>query len=169
MRGLYGEETGIASFYLMIADGGVFESPTAVHTVLGSCVAVTLHCPVRKIGGLFHALLPRASDYPRDDPARNAYKYVDSAIHAVLGSLDRLGVRRQGLEAKVFGGSCGTMDDGIGVGRRNAEMAFETLERNRMHVKAADVGGSRGRKILFMTHTGDVYVKKLGQESSAGI
>lgn len=167
MRALYGDGSGVASVYLLIAEGGVFGSPTAVQTVLGSCVAVTFHCPARRIGGMFHALLPRAADYLRGDPTRNAHKFVDSAIRAVLGDLDRLGVRRPGLEAKVFGGSSGAIDDGIGVGRRNVEVAFEALERNRVHIKAADVGGRLGRKVLFMTHTGDVYVKKLGQETEA--
>lgn len=164
MRPLSDEAEEIAGFYLMIAAGGVFTEPTSVQTVLGSCVTVTFHCPARKVGGIFHALLPSASGYSREDSARTPFKFVDSAILAIIGGLERLGVRRSGLEAKVFGGSSGLVDDGIGVGRRNVETAFATLERCRVHVKAADVGGRRGRKILFMTHTGDVFVKKLGQD-----
>ncbi|EMG37267.1 chemotaxis protein [Desulfocurvibacter africanus PCS] len=154
--------------YLMIAAGGVFVEPTTVQTVLGSCVSVTFHCPVRHIGGIFHALLPRAADYPRDNPASTPYKYVDTAILAVLDGLEKQGVRRQGLEAKVFGGSCGNQDQSSGVGLRNVEVAFETLERCRVRVKAADVGGRRGRKLLFMSHAGDVYVKRLGAEMAGG-
>lgn len=162
MHGPLGAEFEVARLYLMIASGEVCALPTSVQTVLGSCVAVTFHCPTRRIGGIFHALLPCAADYPRDNPALTPYRYVDSAILAILSGLDRLGVRRQGLEAKVFGGSCGVMDDSVGVGHRNVEIAFETLKRSRVRVKAADVGGRRGRKVLFLTHTGDVYVKKLG-------
>jgi len=162
MRQLSGADPAVQGLYLMISAGGVLPSPTTVQTVLGSCVAVTFHCPVHRIGGIFHALLPRAAEYPHDNPASTPYKYVDSAIQTVLQGLDRLGVRRVGLEAKVFGGSCGTMGEDLGVGRRNVESAFETLERCRVHVKATDVGGQRGRKLLFLTHTGDVFVKKLG-------
>ncbi len=156
------------SIYLMIAAGGVFTRPTTVQTVLGSCVSVTFHCPVLHIGGIFHALLPRAEDYPRDNPASTPYKYVDTAIRTVLEGLEQQGVRVRGLEAKVFGGSCGNQDQSSGVGQRNVEVAFETLGRCGVRIKAADVGGRRGRKLLFLSHAGDVYVKRLGAQLEGG-
>lgn len=165
MRHTPDEMPELESVYLMIAAGGAFSRPTAVQTVLGSCVSVTFHCPTLRIGGIFHALLPRAADYPRENPASTPYKYVDTAIQTVLDGLEHLGARRQRLEAKVFGGACSDVDQSAGVGLRNVEVAFETLELCRVRVKAADVGGRRGRKLLFLSHAGDVYVKRLGSKS----
>lgn len=165
MRHTPDEMPELDSVYLMIAAGGVFLRPTAVQTVLGSCVSVTFHCPTLRIGGIFHALLPRAADYPRENPASTPYKYVDTAIQTVFNELEQLGARRHGLEAKVFGGACSDLDQSSGVGLRNVEAAFETLERCKVRIKAADVGGRRGRKLLFLSHAGDVFVKRLGAKN----
>ncbi len=70
---------GIASRFLMIGEGGLYEEATAIQTVLGSCVSVTfLHTPT-KIGAIFHALLPGWADFEKTPFPPNPYKYVDSA------------------------------------------------------------------------------------------
>ena len=35
--------------------------------------------------------------------------------------------------------------------------------RQGLRLTASDVGGDRGRKLLFLTHTGDVWVKRLNK------
>ena len=53
-----------------IGDCYVSTEPAVIYTVLGSCVAVCLFDPVRRIGGMNHILLPgeaRMNDFDRSD------------------------------------------------------------------------------------------------------
>jgi chemotaxis receptor (MCP) glutamine deamidase CheD len=47
------------------------------------------------------------------------------------------------------------------VGQLNICTAFQVLEMERLRVAASDVGGLRGRKILFSAHTGEVFLRRL--------
>jgi chemotaxis protein CheD len=42
-------------------------------------------------------------------------------------------------------------------------VAFAELERLGYRVAASDVRGPRGRKVLFNTETGEVYLKRLSK------
>ena len=152
----------IKTRHLTIGQGGVFMKPTAVHTVLGSCVAVTFYCPGMQIGAVFHALLPKWNDHEKNAFGINHYKYVDSAINHTCNLLRQKGVLEKDIECKIFGGANAMVEEGIGAGRRNVETAFETLEKHKIRITATDVGGRAGRKIIFITSTGEVYAKRLG-------
>ncbi|HKI82099.1 MAG TPA: chemotaxis protein CheD, partial [Pseudodesulfovibrio sp.] len=52
-------------------------------------------------------------------------------------------------------------------GRRNIEMAKKLLKFARLDIQAQDVGGDQGRKLLFNTKSGDVWVKKLNKSQLA--
>lgn len=155
----------IAMRYIFVGEGGVFAVPTAVSTVLGSCVSVTFHCPRQRIGAVFHALLPRKVDYERDAPSIQNYRYVDTAVAAICDKLARKGVRRQDIECKIFGGSSAMFQHEISVGPKNVQAAFETLASFPLRITATNVGGNQGRKLLFITHTGEVFVKQLANSS----
>jgi chemotaxis protein CheD len=49
----------------------------------------------------------------------------------------------------------------ISIGRQNIEMAEKILLSEGLTLKAKDVGGTGGRKILFYTGTGEVLLKRL--------
>ena len=144
---------------LSIAEGGVYERPTAVSTVLGSCVAVTFHCPQEKIGATFHAVFPYWSNHKQSAVNTNPYKFVDSAIITILRLLFEKGVSRDNITAKVFGGASGQFRGQMVPGEVNVNAAFEVLSAERIHVDASDIGGVHGRNIIFITSTGEVFVK----------
>jgi chemotaxis protein CheD len=52
----------------------------------------------------------------------------------------------------------------LNVGERNIHFAEGALEEARIPVIGKDVGGTIGRKLLFITGTGDVYVRKLNKK-----
>jgi chemotaxis protein CheD len=151
----------IATRYLLVAEGGVYAKPTAVTTVLGSCVTVTFHCPRQRMGAAFHALLPRQADYERDTPGIQVFRYVDTAVAAICDKLAQLGVRRQDIACKIFGGANAMFQHEISVGPKNVQAAFETLAGFPLRITATNVGGNQGRKLLFITHTGEVFIKQL--------
>jgi len=147
--------------YLKIGEGGLYMRPTAVQTVLGSCVSVTFHDPATKCGALFHALLPRVKQYETPSPDFNPYKYVDTAIELLARSFREAGVPLGKLEVKVFGGANQNVSAGLDIGKQNVDAAMEILDQHGLPVAAANTGGPKGRKILFISHTGEVYLKML--------
>ena len=47
------------------------------------------------------------------------------------------------------------------LGTRNAELAIERLREADIPIVARDVGGERGRKVIFQVHDGAAWVKQL--------
>lgn len=155
----------LAHVYLLIGQGGVFHSPTVVQTVLGSCVAVTMHCPKTMFGGIFHALLPRAGE---QTPHADRYRFVDSAIRSLVGEFHESGIHPRGLAIKVFGGGSPLdVERDVTAGRGNAETALEVLDAMGLRPTAVSVGGNVGRKLFFRTDTGDVFQKRFAVRQAA--
>ncbi len=156
----------VARHYLLMGCGGIYTRPTLVQTVLGSCVSVCFFCRTGGFGAVFHAVLPEAAKFGyKTDPDQD-YKFVDESIAILFERLRRRGVRRRDLECKVFGGANFLFSREMGVGKRNVQAAYESLARLRLRVCASNVGGDRGRKILFASHTGEVYLKFLNEKES---
>lgn len=133
-------------------------TPCRITTILGSCVAVSLHDPAAGVGGINHFLLPRA---PRGEVSA---RFGDHALPQLLDAVERLGARRERLVAKVVGGACvldAFRDKTTHLGNQNVLMAFETLHLMRLPVMMAETGGSKGRHVTFHPHTGDLVVRTL--------
>lgn len=129
-------------------------------TVLGSCVSVCLIDPVLRLAGMNHFMLPsREGDASLlSEPAR----YGTHAMEMLINNLLSMGARRERIEAKVFG--AGRVLPGMSdVGARNASFALEYLERERITVRAKDVGGVHARKVYLFAATGRVLVKGITQ------
>lgn len=146
----------LARVYLKPGEFHFATSPTVVTTVLGSCVSVTMFDRFSGAASICHALLP-------EGPSVDAFRYVDSSIIHMLEMFASHGVNRQRLEVKVFGGADMLCASGsrVGVGRRNVEIANQVLAASGLAVSMHDVGGTQGRKLFFVTHTGDVFLKRL--------
>ncbi|WP_224981770.1 chemotaxis protein CheD [Geomonas agri] len=140
----------------------VSSEPVLVTTLLGSCVAVTIFNYRLRLGAICHAQLPGTGDLFDAQDGHHG-KYVDTAIRAMLERMLHRGALRGELEAKVFGGA--DMFDALGrlrsVGRQNAEMALKILANESVRVAKQDLGGERGRKIIFHSHTGEVLLKRM--------
>ena len=149
--------------FLKPGEIAVSSEPMRVTTLLGSCVAVTLFNPRLRLGAICHALLPSCH---KDASCSNldSGKYVECAIAIMLEEFRTRGVLTGEIEAKLFGGSdMFDMVDGrrLSVGRQNMDMAEQVLERAAVRVLTRDLGGPRGRKIIFHSHTGEVFLKRL--------
>ena len=147
---------------IFLRPGQVFftNRPSVVTTVLGSCVSVTMFSADHRCGAICHAILPEEKD-PGD-----ACRYVDSSIMKMLRAFSRNGIDYSRIEVKLFGGSdvLPVVEAGkqrATVGQQNIEAAMRVIERERLNLAASDLGGVRGRKILFRTHTGEILLKRL--------
>lgn len=142
--------------------GEIFVSrePVIVSTILGSCVAITVFNERLKAGGICHALLPENRSLQDDGYGR----YVDSAIAHILRSMVAMGIRKEEMEIKLFGGAdvLEILDaKKSSVGRQNVERALEIVKSEGLLLTHSDVGGKTGRNIRFYTHTGAVLLRRI--------
>lgn len=138
-----------------------------VHTLLGSCVAVTLWHPRLQIGGMCHYLLPTR---PRNSTHARGF-YADDAIALFLENIHQQKTSVHEYEAKVFGGAAVIASNGktgsFGeIGVQNIAAAMALLKHHNFSVKASDVGGPHHRKLRMNLATGDVWVNGPGTEST---
>jgi chemotaxis protein CheD len=132
--------------------------PTTVTTILGSCVSVCLWDRRQAIGAINHYVLPHAYG-----ACEQSLRCGPSAISRLIERMRALGSGPGDLQAKLFGGAwilaAPRRDDHIGA--LNVRVAREMLGREGIPIVAEDVGGARGRKIVFHTESGAALVKKL--------
>ena len=82
-----------AAVYLVPGRLHAASEPTAITTVLGSCVAVCLHDPLASVGGMNHYLLPWPAPHER------SARFGSIAIESLLESVLRLGAHQPRLRA----------------------------------------------------------------------
>ncbi|MFW5712026.1 MAG: chemoreceptor glutamine deamidase CheD [Spirochaetota bacterium] len=129
-----------------------------ISTVLGSCVAVALHDPAHKIGGLNHYMLPGTfSGFKPSDPSG---RYGLYAMELLINEMIKQGAYRPNLRAKVFGGG-NVLNSANKVGTNNAQFALKFLETEEIPIDAQDIESDIARKVIFDPVSGSVYLKKL--------
>lgn len=154
---------GIENVYLKPGELYIGERPAKVITVLGSCVSVTLFNRRLGVGAICHGAMPHCRKVKKcHGLCRDVFKYVDCSLHYMLWRLRGLGVTDSELEVKLFGGAdtLSSKKENT-IGSLNVKMALDIIRREHLRIIAADVGDSFGRKIIFLTHTGEVYLKRL--------
>lgn len=124
---------------------------------LGSCVAVIMHDPAMKIGGIVHVLLPKApNNCDREE------KYADTGTRKLFRDLTTHGANKERLLAKLVGGAqmFTALDLSIAnIGRENGFMARKVLGELRVKIVAEDLYGHRGRNITLDPANGFVTVQ----------
>lgn len=137
--------------YILVAD-----KPTAISTVLGSCVSVCIYDRKRKMGGMNHFLLPTIMQ----SEAATA-RYGNVATLALIVMLINDGSKVRNMEAQIFGGAYNAEISHLDVGRDNIRIARKVLRKKGVGIVSEDVGGEKGRKIVFDTGTNEVAVIKV--------
>ena len=142
--------------------------PAVIETILGSCVSVCLYDPVNRSGGMNHILLPGKADLDKFD---DATRYGINAMEVLINRMMKLGSRRKNLISKIFGGAHILRAIGLDMspGLKNIRFVEEFLDREGIPVMSRNTGGTAGRKILFHTHTGDVFLKTLASKRKEAV
>jgi chemotaxis protein CheD len=136
----------------------------AVVTVLGSCVAVAIHDPIARIGGLNHFMLPESHD-GLWGKAEGSLRYGNFAIERLVNEVLARGGNRRRLQAKLFGGAS-LRTTGETVGMRNARFAEQYLRDEGMPPIARSVGGHAARRVVYIPATGRAFVRSLPEASA---
>jgi chemotaxis protein CheD len=134
---------------------------------LGSCIGVAMVDPISKVSGLLHAVLPRAKDGLQNGE-KSASKFVESGIESLIAALIKEGANKARLTVHLVGGANMLLFTGVthsfDIGTRNVESAYTTLERLKMPVSAAEVGGHLGRTVRVYVADSRVTVRVAGEK-----
>ncbi len=142
--------------------GGLVVScePLRVTTILGSCVSVCLWDPRGRRGGLNHYLLPHWARAGVQSPRA----FGNVALHDLVEGLLEAGGRREDLQARIYGGACvlrAMRARHEHLGAANVSVARRFLRAAAIPVIEEDVGGQRGRRLVFCTDDGSARVHAL--------
>ncbi len=132
----------------------------SVRTLLGSCVAVVLWSPVRKLGGMCHFLLPSRTRSP--GTGRDG-RFGEEALEMMVEALLRAGSQPHEYEAHLYGGA-DTMPDSTGVklnvGERNIEKGWSLIDHYGFVMQAIDVGDHVPRNVHLSLPSGHVEMRR---------
>jgi chemotaxis protein CheD len=158
----------IDTVYLHPGELCISRKPRKVITVLGSCVSVTMFNPRSGTGGICHGTLPRCRAKGEcSKSCIEAFKFMDCVIPYMLGRFREYGIANNKIEIKLFGGADTLMSKSSNtIGSQNIKITLDIMGAENLRVIAADVGDSFGRKLIFFSHTGEVFIKRLKNGNS---
>lgn len=130
-------------------------TPTLISAVLGSCVAVSLWDRKLEFGGMNHYLYPRVGD-----PTAATAQYGNVATSTLIRLFLENGSRLENLEAQILGGAiqAGNGVASVDIGEQNVAVARSIVQARGIHIASQDVGGSKGRKVIYNSQTNEVIV-----------
>lgn len=126
------------------------EPGVTIQTVLGSCIAVCLVDPLRRVGGMNHFLLGEPQSVVK---GADLSRYGIHAMELLVNAMMRHGCQRRQLRAHLYGGA--TMIEGLGdIGARNIAFARNFCRTEGLDIRHEDVGGRHARRIEFLPFDG---------------
>jgi chemotaxis protein CheD len=139
-----------------MADLRVTSDPESmlVTYALGSCIAVLVHDPIRRVGGMIHYMLPLSSVTPeksRDKPAM----FADTGVPLLFERMYALSCRKADLVVRVAGGAAIHDDNGVfEIGKRNYVVLRKLLWKSGVGIAAEAVGGAVSRTVRLFVGSG---------------
>ena len=148
-----------------VGDAQVTSEPgrTLITYALGSCIAVMIHDPVARVGGLLHFMLPESSlDLVK--AKQNPHMFADTGIPTLFHSAYKLGADKKRLKVGVFGGAQ-VMDDNslFNIGKRNHAALRKIFWKAGVFIHKEAVGGSTARTVRLEVDTGKMWLRGAGE------
>ena len=126
---------------------------------LGSCIAVMIHDPVARVGGLLHFMLPESSEEALKN-GKSPYMFADTGLPLLFRQADQAGADNKRLRVRIAGGA--QMMDGMDtfqVGKRNSLATRKILWKAGVMVHGEEVGGRCARTVSLEVGSGRVRLK----------
>lgn len=153
----------VIEIYLQPGELWFGDENTRIRTILGSCVAITLWHPRRRIGGMCHYMLPnraRARDVALDG------RYADEAMALLIKEIQGSKSQPREFEAKLFGGGrmfnhgyCEGKHCASQVHVRNIEAGRALVAQHGIPLKAEHLGGHGHRQVILDIWSGHAWMK----------
>jgi len=131
---------------------------------LGSCLGISIHDAVAKVGGLLHVMMPLSTV----DPARAKKKpwmFINTGVPKFFREVYELGAKKNRLTVKVAGGANvhSNETDHFAIGKRNYIVLKKIFWKNGILIDAEDIGGTVARTMHLEIGTGKVWLSVSGQ------
>jgi chemotaxis protein CheD len=129
---------------------------------LGSCVAITLHDPVARVGGLAHVLLPSPALSRKDG---NLAKFPQTAVPRLLELMAAAGASTRRMTGRLVGGA--SMFSGLGapgtiqMGERNVVASRQALHQAGIAIVGEATGGDFGRTVRLWVADGRLEISSV--------
>ena len=94
---------------------------------------------------------------------RTTARYGNVATTALINMMINDGSQREDLEAQIFGGAHDPEVSRENIGQDNIRVAREVLAKKQICVVSEDVGGNKGRKIVYHTNTNEIAILKVAK------
>lgn len=150
-----------------IADMKIASQPgdVIVTHALGSCLGITAHDPVAKVGGMLHVMMPMSSVNP-EKAKTNPYMFVDTGVPAFFTEIYNAGGNKSRLVVKVAGGANVQRSDNdrFAIGKRNHVVLKKLFWKNGILIEAEDVGKDMARTMYLEIGSGRVWLTTGGAE-----
>ncbi|MEJ5300867.1 MAG: chemotaxis protein CheD [Thermodesulforhabdaceae bacterium] len=129
--------------------------PTLISTVLGSGVSVCLWDRKRQRGGMNYFLYPETHNSLDARPI-----YGNVATIALVKFFREDGSEIKDIEAQIIGGAVpiNASPESTCIARDNIDVARKILKNYGIPIVAEDVGGKKGRKVVFNTFTNEIAI-----------
>ena len=137
--------------YVFVPNQGI-----SISTVIGSGVSLCIYDKKNKIGGMNHFQLPYIAT-----KGKTTALYGNVAAIALIKMMLAHGSQRKYLEAQIFGGAYNPNKNDKDIGRENIEIVRKILLKSKISIISEDVGGEKGRKLVFNTSTNEIAVLKV--------
>lgn len=132
-----------------------------LHTILGSCVAVTAWHPGLQIGGMCHYLLskPSSAHLKTSRDNKNDFRYASIVLKEMKKSMIYYG-KMEDYQIGLFGGGDMFPLSGMpSIGAENVAYAQRWLHQEKLQPIKTDVGGSISRSLVLIISTGEIQMK----------
>src|ERR1019366_9064180 len=128
-----------------------------------SCLGITAHDPVARVGGLVHVMTP-SSTLDTARAQRAPATYVDSGVSLLIEECLRLGAQKSRIVLVAAGGA--ERGDGKGdmfpIRRRNFVALRQVLWKLGIILRRHDVGGNKPRTMSLAIGSGEVSIIAIG-------
>jgi chemotaxis protein CheD len=145
-----------------ISDCQVSGDPDAelVTYALGSCIAVSVWDPQRRIAGMLHFMLPESSMDARKAEA-NPCMFADTGIDRLFKTANEKGADKRRLVVRLAGGAQVLDPQGVfNIGKRNYLAARKMLWKYGVLIASEAVGGEVSRTIRLTAEDGRLRVRE---------
>ena len=135
------------------------EEDTLITYALGSCIAVAIHDPISRVGGMLHFMLPESS-LDRDKADENPYMFADTGIPLLFRQAYLEGADKRRLQVHIAGGAQVVDEAGVfNIGKRNCLAVRKTLWRAGVAISSEAVGGSESRTVRLEVGSGRLLLR----------
>lgn len=136
---------------------------TLVTYALGSCIAVAMHDPSARVGGLLHFMLPD-STMATDRGRGNPMMFADTGVPALLEQIVQLGASKQRIRVFIAGGAQVLDQEGFfNIGKRNHVSLRKVLWKSGLFLHGEATGGTVSRTAWLEVSSGRFLIKEGSQ------